>query len=163
MQANSSHTSQLMAHSMPNYSKILQIQGRRFQKPGAAWGRAAPSACRDPLLRPTTHLAFSTGLNLPLKQQFLQSRVGCWGTAPKQKIPRSLGHDLFDGVMEDHQALWCGRPLPWPFSRQMSSSSFPAQLPELQLFKETAPHIQHGGLVTLLPTSSRSGRHSAHC
>lgn len=40
--------SSLMAHSMPNYFKILQIQGRRFQKWGAAQGRAAPSTHRDP-------------------------------------------------------------------------------------------------------------------
>lgn len=150
-----------MAHSMPNYFKILQIQGRRFQKRGAAQDRAAPSARRDPLLSLTTHPAFTARLNPALKWQFLQSTVGRRGTPPKWKILKSLGHDLFDVVMEDHQALWCSRPSPWPFSRQnSSSSSFPALLQELQLYKDNTSNM--GGLVTLLPTSSRSGRHSAH-
>jgi len=48
---------------MPNYFQILKIQGRRFQKQGAAWGHAAPSAFRDPLLHPTTHPAFAIGLS----------------------------------------------------------------------------------------------------
>lgn len=150
MQANSSHTSQLMAHSMPNYFKILQIQERSFQKKGAAWGCTAPSSHRDPLLYPKTHLAFAAGLHPTLKWQFCRASWDPWGAELKQKILSSPGHDSFNAVTEDHQELRCSPLLLWHFSGHTASSSFLAQQ-ELQLFKETAPGIQQEGLVTLFP------------
>lgn len=153
MQANSSHTLQLMAHSMPNNFKILQIQERSFQKQGATWGCAASSTRRDPLLYPKIHLAFVAGLHPTLKWQSLHSKLG---TALKQKILGSPGHDSFNAVMEDHQELRCSPLLPWHFSGHTVSSSFLAQLQELELFKETAPHIQQERLVTLLPEEQQA-------
>lgn len=89
-----------MAHSMPNYSKILQIQEGSFQKQGAAWGCAARSTHRDVLLYPKTHLVFAEGLHPTLNWQFLQSKLGPLRNCTEAKdpqLPRSWFIQRCDG------------------------------------------------------------------